>query len=521
MSKLRVILAFFATRTFYGFLVVFTFTALLYGVAQTHPSFTDPDSFYHAGMAARMSEQGTVLEFPWLPFTTLADSFADHHYLYHLLLLPFVWLFGPLVGTKVAAATLGAFAVAMFYLAGRALRVRGELMLALSVLLATSMNFMFRMNLAKAASLSVALLMLAVIALARRKWWQLFIIGFLYIWAHGSWPLLGFIVLVFAGVELYNTRKLGEPLRMLLMTVLGLLAGLIINPYFPQNLEFYWYQTIHAAVINYVDVINVGMEWQGYDPALLIPQNGAPLIIITVCGAVALAAALWSEKIIRRKKVQTNWLAALAVIAAVFLVMAIRSQRHIEYFVPFGVLLAAVWFEYLRRQFNLRKLWLLSFGEGAWPIYGAAIFFGLVFPVLAIRDAYTISDRFHDPRHTFSWHQHRAATDWMKNHLPESAVIFHGSWADFPALFYHAPQFRYVAGLDPTFLYIKNPAMFVAWREASQGRVRDISEVVGFYESKYVYVVDGQENLEAAVAADRDFRLVYKDDEAKIYMLFP
>ncbi len=521
MGKIRVILALLATRSLYGFLVVFMFTALLYGATQTHPSFSDPDSFYHAGMAARMSEYGTVLDFPWLPFTTLADSFADHHYLYHLLLLPFVWAFGWLVGIKIAAAVLGALAVGLFYLAGRTLRVRGELMLAMSVLLATSMNFMFRMNLAKAASLSVALLMLAVIALARRNWWWLFAIGFLYIWSHGSWPLLGLVAFMFAGSELHNTRQLREPIKMLSAVVLGLSAGLIINPYFPQNLEFYWYQTIHAAVINYADIINVGMEWRGYQPALLIPQNGAPLIIIMICGAIALAAVLWKEQVICRKTVSKDFLTALGFIAAVLLVMAIRSKRHIEYFVPFGMLFAAVWFGYLNRQYDLRKLWRLSFGKSARPIFVAAAFIGILFPVLAIRDAYIIYNRFHDPNHAFMWRQHQVAAEWMANHIPDGSVIYHGNWSDFPALFYYSPQFRYIAGLDPTFLYLKDPAMFVAWREASEGRAHDFSEVVESYESKYVYVVEGQENLEGAVTADGDFRLVYKDDEVKIYMLFP
>ncbi|MFH1046949.1 MAG: hypothetical protein V1738_01480 [Patescibacteria group bacterium] len=528
MSKFREITALLVAKPWLGGVIVFVLTTVLYSAVQWPAAFQDPDSYYHAGLAVLTAEQGTVLDFPWLPFTTLADSFADHHYLYHLLLVPFVRLFDPLVGLKIAAVLFGAAASAGFYLAARQLRLRPNLSLVFSLLLATSMNFMFRMNLAKAASLSVLLVLLGVAAVVRRSHIGLFVLGFVFVWTHGSWPLLVFVVGLFACADFFRTGKLRAPARLLGWTVMGLATGLVVNPYFPQNLEFYWYQTIHAALINYADVINVGMEWLPYQTDKLIPQNAAPTLLLALAAALALAARLWREQIVRPVGPNENDLLrrasltkALAVGTAILFALALRSQRHIEYFVPFSMLFSAAWFDYLSRRYDLRRLWCLSFGDSRRLGLAIATFFCLLFPVIAMRDVYVIVGKFHEQPAQFAFGKYESVTDWMQLHLPPSAVIFHGDWADFPPLFYRAPEFRYLAGLDPTFFYLKDPASFATWREATAGRVRDISAVVRFYDSKYAFVTSDQTDLRRAIEADEDFELVYQDDEARVYMIFP
>jgi len=526
MSKLRSIFAFLTTRPWLGYLVVFSFTLVLYGALQAHPSFKDPDSFYHAGLAVMTAKSGPVTDFVWLPFTILADSFADHHFLYHAALAPFIWLFGALAGLKVAAALFGALAVTAFYLAARTLRLRPGLPLVFALILATSMNFMFRMNLAKAASLSVLLLMLALAALARRQWWALFALGFIYVWTHGSWPLLAFVSLVFAAVELLRTRKWTAPACIMFAPLLGLVFGLVFNPFFPQNLSFYWHQTVHAALFTYGGIVNVGIEWNPYTPLTMFKANGAVFVALGITAATALGALLWRKETLRRRTHaklfdRRSMLLALMIIAAVFCVMTLKSQRHIEYFMPLGLLFGAAGLDYLSRRYDLRKLGQLSLGGRSWFVPGLVAFVVLVFAVLAVRDTVLVMRSFHDNDTTYSWGQFESAAAWMHQHLPDGAVIFHGSWAEFPPLFYRAPEFRYVAGLDPTFLYLKDPARFVLWRETVEGRVRDVSEVVEFYDSKYVLVHNEQQNLADAVRADGDFLLVYEDGEVEIYMLFP
>jgi hypothetical protein len=69
----------------------------------------DPDGFYHAEISALMSRGQLIFaEFPWMQFSTLQTNFTDHHFLYHALLIPFVLIFPPLIGAKIATVILTA-----------------------------------------------------------------------------------------------------------------------------------------------------------------------------------------------------------------------------------------------------------------------------------------------------------------------------------------------------------------------------------------------------------------------------
>ena len=70
------------------------------------PAILDNDGYYHIRWAAMLRESAPRLpEFQALPLTTLNErNYADHHFLFHVLLVPFT--FGDLrVGAKLAAAS--------------------------------------------------------------------------------------------------------------------------------------------------------------------------------------------------------------------------------------------------------------------------------------------------------------------------------------------------------------------------------------------------------------------------------
>lgn len=529
MGKVREILLKIRTRPEICCTAFFIVVLIMYGAVQAHPSFKDPDSFYHARIAVMTLDQGAVTDFPWLPFTTLADWFADHHFLYHLLLAPFIWLFGPLVGLKAAAAFFGAVAVSTFYFVLYRLRVHWAICLSFSLLLATSMDFMFRMNLAKAASLSVILLLLGTLFVIRGKPLKLFFLSFIYVWTHGSWPLIIAVALAYAVLRVLILRDWRNSLLLPLAAILGSFTGLVANPFFPDNLIFYWYQTVHAALLNYGQVINVGVEWHSYNLPLLVPQNAAPVVMLCTVAALALFVKIWSDdKDLRKKGEQLmntrSWQAKIiltGVLTGFFLLMAVRSQRHIEYFVPFAFLFSALWLDYLRRHYDLKRLVSLSFSGNLFYAKFVGVVLALFFLAFSIRDSVMVFDSFHSEEPDHGWDKFEKVSDWMNGHLPAGSIVYHGCWADFPPLFYHAPQFEYIAGLDPTFLYLKDPAMFVEWRAVSLGRVHDVSGVMRSYGSKYILVSSAQDSLEEAVESDRDLRLVYQDEGVKLFTIFP
>ncbi|HRY63013.1 MAG TPA: hypothetical protein P5267_00170, partial [Patescibacteria group bacterium] len=254
--------------------------------------FPDPDSFYHAKITELTGDFGPVKDFPWLPFTTLNDIYIDHHFLYHLILVPFVYFFDPLLVIKIAAVFFAALAIILFQWLLDRLAIKYSFVYTLILLF--SDKFIFRINLAKVPSLSliVILLVLYYLFINKGRWsWPLFGLAFLYIWLYGGWPILlgiGLIYFIIIGasnwleeVRVQRTRNQKSEIRNIsrefkslirklfswesfqlpLNIFSGLLAGLIISPYFPRNLQFYWQQTFQIGLVNYRGLVDVGGEW--------------------------------------------------------------------------------------------------------------------------------------------------------------------------------------------------------------------------------------------------------------------
>ena len=74
------------------------------------PDMPDNDGYYHIRLAEIMRQEGLKPAFPWLPLSILnAREYSDHHFLFHVALIPFT--FGDLrLGAKWAAVTFAALA---------------------------------------------------------------------------------------------------------------------------------------------------------------------------------------------------------------------------------------------------------------------------------------------------------------------------------------------------------------------------------------------------------------------------
>ncbi|HLC89857.1 MAG TPA: hypothetical protein VJG65_02760, partial [Patescibacteria group bacterium] len=126
MSFLGEIINFFEKRNWLSFFLIFIISASLFGYLASDQTFVDPDSFYHAKMAQLLWEKGAITSFPWLSATTLQYKFADHHFLYHLALIPFVKIFPAPWGLKIATVLFASFAILAIYWFLRQLKIPGS-----------------------------------------------------------------------------------------------------------------------------------------------------------------------------------------------------------------------------------------------------------------------------------------------------------------------------------------------------------------------------------------------------------
>ncbi len=299
------------------------------------PDMPDNDGFYHIKLAWLMKNNGLKPDFIWLPVSILNESeFYDHHFLFHAALIPFT--FGDLrVGAKWAAVLFSAVAfMCVWYLFYRQKISLGWLW-ALA-LFGISDAFLFRMSITRAQSLSLAFLALALAWTLEGRHKHLAILSFLYVWMYDAFPL----ILAVTGIHLISTLIIERRLdyRPLMWAGIGILAGLIINPYFPQNLIF----TYHHILSKLTDAIstNVGNEWFPYDTEQLL-NNSLLALILFIAGAFALG--------MHGRKMDTRT-ATSFLIALLFGLMLFKARRFVEYFPPFALVFSAFAIDSILRQ---------------------------------------------------------------------------------------------------------------------------------------------------------------------------
>lgn len=494
------------------YLLIFFLAAAFFGWVHAVPAFGDPDAAYHLELARRTAASGPVLEFPWLPFTTLADHFADHHFLYHAALAPFIGVFGDFLGLKIATVVFAALAVAAFLYLLKTYGAKRPFLWTLPLLFAP--GFVFRLLLTKATALALAAFFLFLAALRGKNRAAVFGIAFAYVWLHGGWPIL----LAAAGVDAVVRRSA----RLLWPTAFGLAAGLVVNPFFPENLSFYWEQIVQVALLGRSDPgIRVGAEWYPADLGALFFGNAFAFLPL-LAAAAAFGAAIWTRQSPRAGSApeagRRRDIAVVSGLAFLFLLMTLRQARHLEYFLPLALLAGALVAEAAFAAVDLRAIRERS--RACWGRLFAPLL--AVFCVfLGAGAAYAL----HEPRRVYearpAWTRFAGAASWTRAHVPEGETVFHARWDDFPQLFYRDPNHRYIAGLDALFLYRKDPEKYWLWRDIGDGRRRErLAELIaGEFGAQYVFLRMEPGPLRSLIKKDPSFERIYADADSEVWRI--
>src|SRR5690242_4855036 len=129
----------------------------------------DFDGYYHIKWSAMLWDGLRHGHFPpaftWLPLTTLSPShYADQHFLFHILLIPFTWTGDLTLGAKIAAALFGSLAVLSVYWLIVRYRIRYPLLWLLA-LAGCSWLFYARLSMTKAESISLVFMVVGIVFL--------------------------------------------------------------------------------------------------------------------------------------------------------------------------------------------------------------------------------------------------------------------------------------------------------------------------------------------------------------------
>jgi len=226
----------------------------------------DFDGYYHIKWARTLWESMKASKFPpafpWLPLTTLnPKDYVDHHLLFHIIQIPFAASSDPRLGAKISSALFGTMAVLSCYWLLLRYRIRFALVWLIA-LLGCSAPFLFRMNMAKAPPFAILFVIIAIHLFFKRKYWPLLPLALIFTWTYDLFVLL-IMATVFWAVVIVITEKRLE-WRPVVYVLAGCAAGLIINPYFPHNLQLLFEHIQIKLTAGDFDT-KVGSEWYPYD----------------------------------------------------------------------------------------------------------------------------------------------------------------------------------------------------------------------------------------------------------------
>ncbi len=514
MSILNRIYTFFELHHRWSWFVVAFFTLGYFTWLQATPNFGDPDAFYHIVMAKKMAQTLIVQDFPYLQLNFLQHTFVDQHFLYHLLLMPFVRFFPDWIGAKIVQVILGTVLITSFYLVLKNYRVKGATWFALLLLLSES--FIYRLNLIKAQPIALFIVILAILALTKHKHWWLLPLSWAYVWTHSSWGMIAILAITYIVVETFfnnqETAYSGSKIQRLFNRshaqvmaniIVGLTLGLVLNPYFPHNLKFYWVQVVEIGLLNFQQVVHVGAEWYPYDIFSLVKNSLLPFTVIMFSGVVF---GFYRK----RMDVTTTFLAALTML---YFLLTLKARRNIEYFIPIGVLFSAL--VYTRAvmidEFQQIVRRIRTFRYTSWLVV-SSIIIGTVFSVIHATDYV---------HHGYPHGYGAKAGEFLRTHAQPGQTVFNVSWDMFPLMLYHASQQRYIVGLDPMFTYIENKEIYLKWLALSSGTSADISDIKKVFQASYVWVdqpkIYERQRLIDRLNQSNLMTVIYQDNQALIY----
>lgn len=459
------------------------------------PDLPDNDGFYHIKLAWLMRTESLKPDFIWLPMSILNQrDFYDHHFLYHVALIPFT--FGDLrVGAKLAAVTFASLAfIAIWFLLDRQ-KIPFAWLWALA-LFGISDAFLYRMSISRAQSLSLGIMALGLLWMFEGKYKHLAVLSFFYVWTYNAFPLMLALAGIYTTAILLMQKRLD--LRPILFVGVGIIAGLVINPYFPNNLTFTYHHFLSKLQLG--ESIKVGNEWYPYDTAQIM-ENSMLALAAFVSGTLALGLAG------RKMETQT---ATVFLVAVLFGVMMFNARRFVEYFPPFALIFAALaWSAVFDFENHLQKWKGKAQAFAPMIVLALVIVFGVIKVIPAVQNQLAKSKPYDI---------YAGASLYLLQNTQQGELIFQTDWDDFPRLFYYNTYNTYLAGLDPTYMQLYDAELYNEWVSITRGEVDNPSELI---RSKFGarYVVSDLNHADFIERAENDPNMqeVYRDKQSILF----
>jgi len=455
------------------------------------------DGYRHVKFASRLAQDPrATLADPW-KLAYLWPRPVDAWFGYHLLLAPFT-LTGNLITAAKALASLiyGALAFVILTILEdmRVYRRPAWLVLAMT----GSGMALYRSTLTRPYLFSILLLIVVTHFTLRGK-----SAGVAAASAAHALSYSMFFAVALAPAIYLIIRRDRLALKLATACALGILAGLLCNPYFPENLRFDLAQAftpLSLKVPMTMELLPLNMEWVNPSRPIL----GVWLV------AVLRTIWLWTKQ-----KPSSSTLLLLGMSLAAF-VGSLRVARTFDYFVPLAVLSSAA----------VISPWIL---ESRRNLVDAAA----VATVLLVLCGLNVAAVHRVLVKTPSANRFRGASEYLLAN-GRGALVFNTQWEQYPFLFFWNSRNTYITGIDPSLMLRQDPRRYWLWRHVSDDAdfTCDIPKCAGddlksvpdtviedFGAPFLVLEHDKNPHLEAMLGKDLSSREVYRDDFCSVFAL--
>ncbi len=467
------------------YLVLILITVILMGVLQFSHGKLFQDDYYHIRYSQMLREHGLYREFPWLKYTVFNKRFYDLHFLYHVLLIPFT--FGNLI---IAGKIAGIFfacisSILLFFILNR-YRIEYPIFWSLLFILGSTF-FLPRLLSTRPISVSIIFLIMGTYLLFERKYIWVSVLSYLFVLTYSAFPIFIVVVVVYTVTYLFYYKKL--ELRPLLFCLMGVAAGLLINPYFPANLK-----------ILYIDIIKTTLFRSGLEPNLeWLPLSSWSLL--TSSWGIFLIFSTVILLLLTKKERQHSFMTVfLFVQSMAFLFGYLKYTRGIDQFVPYAVLFCAFAFSDLKIELT------------------KALKIGMLIIVLLFigNYSYLAVKNFRSRPILDS----SGSAEWLRENTPEGSEVFIANYGAFAELFFYNQHNVYTLGLDSMYMKEYDERLHNLYQDAIWLRRDPYPIIKREFGAPYIHV----ENVSRSINFYRYLRsradqysLVYKDDFSAIF----
>jgi hypothetical protein len=278
-----------------------------------------------------------------------------------------------------------------------------------------------------------------------RRSGAIFLLCAFYVWAYGGFMFLPIFALIYFVAQIMMGEK--AEWRIPLAALAGMIAGLVLNPYFPKNIGFLYHQMFQTGL---GAQLYAGGEWQPYEAWFWAQINAMPLIVFF--GGIVLA--------LMKRVEQTAKTIAVFVFSLLFLVLVLKSQRFVEYSSFFmslaGLCLIGPWLGTKAEEWKRGGFWRnvenTVYGAAVLAVCYIAVIFAFV-PWEADNPFLGQIDRArHDTQTLFSMSALKKAHEHLLRNADPGDIVFTDDWDVFPRYFFANSKTYYPAGLDPEFM---------------------------------------------------------------------